>query len=307
MLDHYALLYEDTQGYVTGVVSFVREGQMAGEPVLVAVPGSRIDLLRAGLDGARDAVSYADMTSLGANPQRIIPAIRRFTLAHQGQRTRFVGEPIWPGRSRAEVAEATRHEALINAAFACDAMAILCPYDAAGLRPEVLAAAWQTHPQMTGRGHTVRSSSYSAMSVATAIAEQRPPVPPPDAALLLFSAANLPGLRAWMKDHAVRAGLELYRAEDLMLAGYELASNTIMHTSAASGTCRLWREDARVVCEVADQGRITDPLAGRHVVPATAQGGHGLQVIGELCDLVQLRSGDWGTCVRLHMSTAERA
>ncbi len=58
------------------------------------------------------------MTGLGRNPARIIPAIRPFTDSRRPHRTRFMGEPVWAGRSAAETAEATRHEALINTALA---------------------------------------------------------------------------------------------------------------------------------------------------------------------------------------------
>ncbi len=58
------------------------------------------------------------MAELGRNPARIIPEVQAFTDKHPGQRVRFVGEPIWPGRSAAEICEATRHEALLNLAFA---------------------------------------------------------------------------------------------------------------------------------------------------------------------------------------------
>jgi hypothetical protein len=91
------------------------EGLAAAEPVLVAVPGRRLDLVRAAPGPAAEAVSFADMVGLGRNPARIIPAIRRFTDSRRPRRTRFVGEPVWAGRSAAETAEATRHEALIAA------------------------------------------------------------------------------------------------------------------------------------------------------------------------------------------------
>jgi hypothetical protein len=115
---HYAFFYRSQDEYAREVCSFVREGLAAAEPVLVAVPGRRLDLVRAALGPAAEAVSFADMAGLGRNPARIIPAIRRFTDSRRPRRTRFVGEPVWAGRSAAETAEATRHEALINTALA---------------------------------------------------------------------------------------------------------------------------------------------------------------------------------------------
>ena len=74
---HYAFFYRSQDEYAREVCSFVREGLAAAEPVLVAVPGRRLDLVRAALGPAAEAVSFADMVGLGRNPARIIPAIRR--------------------------------------------------------------------------------------------------------------------------------------------------------------------------------------------------------------------------------------
>ena len=125
---HLAVFYDTAQDYLDQVGRFVRDGLAAREPVLVAVPADRLRTLRRALNGTAHAVTFTDMQQLGRNPARIIPAIRRFTNAHPG-RTRFVGEPIWAGRTEAETREATRHEALINAAFAGVPTTILCPYD----------------------------------------------------------------------------------------------------------------------------------------------------------------------------------
>jgi hypothetical protein len=104
---HLAVFYETGQDYLDQVGEFVRGGLAAREPVLVAVPGARLHMLRPVLDGVADAVTFTDMHDLGRNPARIIPAIRRFTDAHPG-RTRFVGEPIWAGRTTAESWRLTR-------------------------------------------------------------------------------------------------------------------------------------------------------------------------------------------------------
>lgn len=118
-LDHVALPYRDDDEYADGVAAFVAPAIAAGEPALLAVPGRGRGILREALGGA-EGVAFADMEELGANPARIIPAIRAFLGAHAGRPVRFVGEPIWPGREDAALREATRHEALLNVAFARD-------------------------------------------------------------------------------------------------------------------------------------------------------------------------------------------
>ena len=76
---HFALFYRGPGEYAREVCSFVREGLSSAEPVLVAVPGRRLDLVRGALGESAGAVWFADMAVLGRNPARIIPAIRRFT------------------------------------------------------------------------------------------------------------------------------------------------------------------------------------------------------------------------------------
>ena len=53
----------------------------------------------------RQEVEYVDMMRSGRNPARIVPLIRAFLDSHSERPVRFVGEPIWAGRTAAEIAE----------------------------------------------------------------------------------------------------------------------------------------------------------------------------------------------------------
>lgn len=299
-LSHWAFFYEDPDQYADTITSFLAEGLTAGEPALVAVPGGNLELLRATF-GPGDDVSFLDMTVLGRNPSNIIPAIRRFTDARRGARTRFVGEPIWAGRSPAETREATRHEALINAAFADVDTTILCPYQASELGRAVLDDAEVTHPHLINGVRARESLRYSGAAMACAMGEQPLPSPPEEADEFTFGRGDLPRLRRLVHQRAARAGLSDERAEDLILAVNEAASNTISHASTP-GVLRMWQEPVALVCEICDTGHIADPLAGRRLPTGADSGGHGLRVVNQVCDLVELRSGRWGTAVRMHMA-----
>src|SRR6266513_2129877 len=134
-LDHLAYLYDDERDYLSCLSGFVQAGLHNAEPVFVAVPGRRAALLR---DGA--------MAETGRNPARLIPELHAFVEEHPGQRVRYVGESIWPGRSDAELCEATRHEALINLAFDTAAVSIMCPYDVGGLAADVVGGVQRPQP-----------------------------------------------------------------------------------------------------------------------------------------------------------------
>lgn len=297
---HFALFYDTAGGYADVVTSFLEEGLAVGEPALVAVPCDNLELIRARLGGAGETVRFQDMSVLGRNPSRIIPVIRDFTDAHPGDRTRFVGEPIWAVRSLAEIQEATRHEALINAAFADTPTSILCPYHRDRLDQAVLDDAEVTHPHLLGRDRTGVSPRYAGAAAALAIAEQRLPAPPADAEELTFGEGDLPSIRRLIGERAANAGLSGERAEDLTLAVNEVASNTINHANA-DGTLRIWQDAATFVCEISDGGHIADPLAGRHPITVMNGGGQGLRVVNLVCDLVELHTGPWGTAIRMHM------
>ena len=55
------------------------------------------------------------------------------------------------------------------------------------------------------------------------------------------------------------------------------------------------------MCEVRDEGRVSDPLVGRVRPTIDRRDGRGLWLVHQLCDLVQIRSGDDGTVVRAHV------
>jgi len=104
-------------------------------------------------------------------------------------------------------------------------------------------------------------------------------------------------------EHLRRCGLS-YRdleAAGLRLAVSEVAANTLRHTRSP-GTLAIWHDADEVVCEIHDEGTITDPLAGSRRPPPDASGGHGLWLVRQVCDLVELTSDANGTTVRMHMA-----
>ncbi|MEV6302888.1 sensor histidine kinase [Actinoplanes sp. NPDC051861] len=298
MFHHPALLYSRSAEYLGSVATFVRTAVRNGDPVLVAVPGPNLELVRDALSDLGDRVAFADMAVAGRNPGRIIPSVLlRFATEHPGHRVSIVGEPIWRDRSAMEYPACAAHEALINAAFAGRDAAILCPYDVGQLDPSVVADAWSTHPTMIEDG-LLRDSDRYADPVATAAAFNRPlPPPPPYADSLVYGPA-LAAVRCFVRRHAA-AHLPENRAEELVLAASEVAANTIEHT-AGRGTLAVWAEPGMVVCQFRDAGHLTDPLAGRIVPPNTRHRGFGLVLTNELCDLVRIHSHPSGTTIRLH-------
>ena len=301
---HPALMYRGDREYLAGTLPFIRAGLRAGEPVAVVVPGRRLRLLREALAGAGGRVRFVDMSVAGRNPGWIIPGVlREFADAHPGRRVRIIGEPIWPGRSAEEYPACVQHEALINLAFDGRPATILCPYDAEALGERAMADAAVTHPVIIDGGVERPSRHYDPEAAIEAAG--RPPPPPGDAAELPFGRDTLAAARAFAVEHARRLGLDGDRVFDLELAVNELAANAIVH-GGGRGVLRVWSDDGHVVCEVADSGRITDPLAGRRPVAPSSYGGRGLLLVNRIADLVRVHHRHDGTTTRLRFALARR-
>jgi len=300
---HEALLYADMDEYLAGTLSFIREGIAAAEPILVVVGAPKIAALTARLGADAGRVQFKDMAEVGANPARIIPAWHRFVESHAGSGRPFrgIGEPIYPERSPAELVECQRHEALLNVAFdGGPTWRLLCPYNTTALPLEVIEEAQRSHPYVA-YDHTYAASGLYP-EVVTAGASFTAPLPEPAAlrATLTFNRQGLRPVRRLVSIQAARAGFTSQPIADLVLAVEEVAANSIEH-GGGSGTLRVWRDGDVLVCEVRDRGHFDDPMADRRRPAPEKDGGRGLWLANQLCDLVQVRSLPTGTTVRLHM------
>ncbi|MEV6598182.1 sensor histidine kinase [Actinoplanes sp. NPDC051346] len=298
--DHPALLYRGEQEYLAGTTAFVRAAIADGDPVMVAVPGKNLDLLKAALTDVADRVVFADMAVAGRNPGRIIPRVLlRFATDHPGRRVSIIGEPIWQGRTALEYPACAAHEALINAAFVDRDAAILCPYDAERLDPSVVEDAWRTHPTMIEFGGHRVSDRYADPFDTADTFNQELPASPADAEFLVYGDhSSLAAVRYFVRRNAA-ASLSADETEELVLAANELAANTVEHTSGR-GRITIWTEPGVLICQVDDAGHLADPLAGRLLPPAHHQAGYGLILTNDLCDLVRIHTTPTATTIRLH-------
>ena len=299
---HEAFLYASDEEFAAGAQSVVAGALESNEPVLIAVRDGRADLLREALREDARLVTFSDAGELGRNPARLIPAWLRFLeeQARDASRVTVFAESIWPGRTAAELSECARYEELLNVAFANGrGWRLVCPYDVAALEEDVVELARSTHPLLCRQGRTEASSSYAGTDAAQTL-EGLLPDPPADAQTLSFTVTSLHELREFVAEVAHCARLSREHTENVRLAVNELASNSIRHGGGA-GTLTTWRENGSLIYQVSDRGRIRERLVGR-LRPAPDQAsGRGLWLVNHLCDLVQIRSDDHGSVVRVHM------
>jgi anti-sigma regulatory factor (Ser/Thr protein kinase) len=124
--------------------------------------------------------------------------------------------------------------------------------------------------------------------------------PPPPGAMSYTYTTDLAAVRAVVYRYARQAGLPESRAIDLVLAVSEVAANTVRHAKSP-GSLKIWYDAEEIVCQIEDEGIIPDPLAGRRQPSLEAMGGHGLWIVNQICDEVEIRSDETGTTIRLHM------
>ncbi len=299
---HEALLYSGNHEFLAGTLPFIRRAVHAGDPILVVVSSEKIGMLRSNLGADAEKAGFADMAGLGSNPARIIAAWQAFVSEHAGaSQLCGIGEPVYPGRSPAELAECELHEALLNVAFdAATPFWLLCPYDLGALASQAIEGAQRTHPFVARGAQRQASGAFRQLDPAGPF-DRPAPARPAQTAFLPFSAGDLRRVRAFVTGEAEKAGLGHEAATGMMLAVSEIASNSLRH-GGGRGELRAWTDERWLVCEVADSGHITTPLAGR-VRPAPDAGrGAGLWLANQLCDLVEIYSSARGTTVRLRQA-----
>jgi MEDS: MEthanogen/methylotroph, DcmR Sensory domain len=301
---HEALLYSGADEFRTATVSFARRAVRAGDPILIMVSGPKIDMLRRELGADAEKVSFADMAEVGRNPGRIIAAWHAFAQAQAGAAQLCgIGEPIYPGRSPAEMAECQLHEALLNVAFgASTPLWLLCPYDLEALTADVIDEAWRTHPLVAHGEDRQQSSMYRPVDLADPFA--RPlPAPPPEADDLIVRPGDLARVGTFVARHAQQAGLSQESTTALMVAVKQLTASS-ERNAGGEGELHAWSDGQALVCEISDHSRLTWPLAGR-LPPGVGAGagagpGDDLWLANQLCDLVQLHSSPGRATIRLH-------
>lgn len=303
---HEALLYNGDDEFVARCSAFLGEGVDRGEPVLVMVDSRKLALLRDALGERADDVHFADMAVVGRNPARVIPAWERFVADHAsegGGIVRGIGEPIWADRSPDELAECQLHESLLNLAFAAaGSFSLVCPYDTSTLTEEVIAEARRSHPILSEGGDPQPCDDYCGIDMVTARFSEPLPEPPGNADEMRVTVDDLREARSLVRRRAQDAGVA-ERTDDLVLAVNEILSNSLHHAQDA-GVLRVWGDPDGLVCEVRDGGHILQPLIGREEPAAGQVGGHGVWLVNLVCDLVQVRSSEDGSTVRMKMHPA---
>jgi transcriptional regulator with XRE-family HTH domain len=165
LLEHRVLFYRGDDEYLASTVPFLADGIRRGDAVLAVTTRRQIRLLRDALGADAARVEFVDSTKWYRTPAGALRDYRTFVqerFAAGAPWIRIIGEPVWAGRSRAEIAEWTRYESMINLALASSPATIMCPYDARSVPDAVLARARETHPEAAVAGDATANPAYRA-------------------------------------------------------------------------------------------------------------------------------------------------
>jgi anti-sigma regulatory factor (Ser/Thr protein kinase) len=293
-----ALFYRSHQEYLDELVPFIVDGVQREEPTFVTVPGDNLALLRDALGDTTKHITMANATDAFRNPGRLLALQNDWVATHPDKRVRLVGEMVWSGRNGDDYPACVEHEALVNMAFDGRDVSGLCPYDISRLDQEILADARTTHPLVWKAGAVQPCAEYAPDDT---LARYNQPLPHSNVAAryTIGKYGDLSAARSFVGRYAYWLGLSHEGIGDLQLITTELATNSLEHTD---GECRLalWKRDGHLVCEVADSGRLNDPLVGRRPPPA-GQGGRGLFVVNAVADLVRRHATEDGTTIQAYL------
>ncbi len=297
---HECVFYSGADGFADQVIPFIMDGLALDQPVMVAVAEPRLTTVRTALGDDAARVVLLDMAELGGNPASIIPAWRDFVAGADGRPIRGVGEPIWAGRRTAEIVEGQLHEALLNLAVDPDTpLWLMCPYDVTALDQDIIDEALRAHPTVGGDTHRSDNANSDTDHAVHALALFAANLPEPVQPTMTMTITGDRDVATRVFNAAAAAGLPARRSAKLAAAVDEVA-NAGTRDSGAAVDIRLWQDLASLVCEVRDHGMIKDLMVGRGPALSAHSRDRGIRLANELCDLVQVRSNNAGTAVRIH-------
>ena len=308
---HQALIYSSRREFLDFAVPFVEDAARSGEPALVAVEEPNLEGMRAALGAPRPELTLVSVERWYETSARTREKFGRWVAQHtdgghkhrrriNGRRVRVIAEPPWAVGHEARVRDWARHESVMNVAFAEHPVTFVCTYDTRALPPEIVRHARSTHPELVDAGGSERNKHYEdpvefCRRLNTSV---RRPAGDPEAELT-FGLADLPAMRRTIRSLAIEAGLPHERADELVLAVHEIATNAVVH-GRSPASLRVWRADREIVFEVSDGGEgIKDALAGQLTPAAAGPGGRGLWLARLLADAVEISNGT-GCKVAIH-------
>ncbi|CCH30357.1 sensor histidine kinase [Actinosynnema sp. NPDC047251] len=299
---HDAAVYADDDEFLTMSVPFVEDGLALGEPVLVTTTPANLELLRSALGERAHRFDFAETAYFGRRPPARATEFIRYwqrKAGPVGRNVRVLAEPLWAGRTRADVRAWRRMEAGLNVVLADTNVWMICPYDARVVGEEGLAHALRTHPTHVRGTDVLESPDYVEPGEYARACDAVPMPPRPDDVETLPLGGDPNALRRFVFEHAARLGLTEQHAALLTVAVGEA-----LRFVGDDGHLALWPAGGSVVCELSGASAVdVAPFAGFRPpeLTAAAEPGEGLWVTRQICESVEVRTEGGVTVLRLQL------
>jgi anti-sigma regulatory factor (Ser/Thr protein kinase) len=289
-----------------------------GEPVATAVAPATADTLvdRLGIGLASGA---RDDTGNGAGHRRIVP-LSRLDATHgmSGQTvaarwalelralTSAAGGPVTVLSEHMSALDGadgrfwTELDAALNVALADLPVRLTCFYPELPLHLEILDGARRNHPLLLADGQLHHNPAHC--DPRTVLTDRPAPPPPllgPPDVRMPFSAWQLHEVRSVVEQALLESGCGRERAEDVVLAVNEVATNAVEH-GTPEAQLSLWTGGHGLLCEIDDGGTLHDPLPGLQAPHPAEPRGRGVWIARQLCDSLHVWADGRGTHVRMH-------
>ena len=164
MLEHSVFPYGTDHQFRTTMGTFLSEGIERSEANLAVTTGANIELLREHLGKDARRVEFVEAGGWYSSPIGALNAYRSFCdakLERGASWVRIIGEPMWAGKSAAEVRVWTQYESLFNLVFGALPLTVVCPYDERSVAPEIMSRAHLTHPHSVSDRGVSKSPGYT--------------------------------------------------------------------------------------------------------------------------------------------------
>ncbi|MGQ0573315.1 MAG: ATP-binding protein [Pseudonocardia sp.] len=286
---------------VRQVVPIVTTALERGEPVGIALrPPTEQAVLQA-VGGPAGVISFGDRASVHSGSAQTTAARRarelRALAADVGTAT-VLSEHT--GRlDGSDGSFWTELDAALNIACTDIPVSMTCFFPEMPLHPGVLAGARRNHPLLLVHGELRRNPDHrSPGEVMAELPPADPPVLGPPDLQVAFRAWQLHEVRSTLEQILRDAGYGSGRAEDIVLAVNEIATNAVEH-GTLEARLLVWIDGDGLTCEIHDGGALGERLPGLRAPHPGERRGRGIWVARQLCDLLHVWTDSTGTHVRV--------
>jgi anti-sigma regulatory factor (Ser/Thr protein kinase) len=193
----------------------------------------------------------------------------------------------------------TEYEAALNISLGGLPVTQVCAYPQLPLHRVVADAAVANHAYLLHGAELVGNPDHREPSeVFTSMPVSAPYLLGPPDVFLRYNTFELSRVRRAVEDAVRDSRLDAERAEDMVLAVNEIATNAVEHGSAQAELF-VWASDDELVCELHDEGDLALPLIGLAPPHPSQPRGRGTWIARQLCDALHVWHDDSGTHVRL--------